>query len=235
MLIFAAIPVIVPKIRRFYRPLFLFGTGALLSLCLFHLIPDMFQIGGVSGLSLAFAAWLIYSLIHLYHSHHHVHVEPQQHEEACNDSSHDHSVNHHSPYPFYVAITIHCFSSGLFLGVSDHFSPQISHAIFLALIAHKAYEAMAVSSLLVSFRRPLFWTLGLVTIYVASFPIGYVLAQALDNQMSHLIILSISGVAVGSLLGCLILDFIVPSYHLLKLARSQVVWLVLGALLTLVF
>ncbi len=232
MLILAAIPVLTKKVVRYYGPLFLFGTGALLSLCLFELIPDVFKIGGSNALTLAFGAWVLYSLVHLFHSHHH--TVAHDHSTA-HDHARDHSVSHRSPYPFFIAITVHCFSSGLFFGISNFFSAEISHAIFVAMVAHKAYESMAVSTLLVTFRRSRFWTLSLIAAYVMSFPIGFVLARIFNGEMTHFFLLIISGVAVGSLLGCLCIDFLVPSYHFIRRSRRNAFWLLLGLLLTLIF
>jgi zinc transporter ZupT len=218
MFILAVVPIALPQVRKYYGPVFLFGTGALVSICLFDLLPSVFELGGSRAFPLVFGAWILYSLVHLFHSHHHIN-ENEEHQS-------------HSPYPFFVAITIHCFSSGLLLGISNYFSAHLAHAILIALVAHKVYEAMAVSTLLVSFRRTLVWTLSLVTIYVLSFPIGYYLATVFNSLITPSLILIISGVAVGSLAGCLIFDFIIPSYSYVKASWKQGIWLLLGVLIT---
>lgn len=223
MLVLASIPVFTQSLNRYYGPLFLFGTGALFSLCAFELLPEVFHFGGLDALWLVFAAWMIYSLVHVLHAHHHL------------DQSKAREANQHSPYPFFIAITIHCFSSGLFFGVSNLLSAPISQSIFMALVAHKAYESIAVSSLLVSFRRSKLWTFTLIGGYVLSFSVGFALARFFNGNMTHIFIMLISGVAVGTLLGCLCLDFIWPSYQTVKKSWREVVWLLLGIFLTLVF
>lgn len=225
MFLLASVPILIPHVRNYYGPLFLFGTGSLLGICAFDLAPDVFELGGFSGISLVVGVWAIYSAVHLFHSHDHIEEHPK--EEG------------RTPYVFLTAISAHCFSSGLLLGVSGQFSAKLSHAVFTALLAHKIYEAMAVSSMLVGYERKTSWTLAMLGLYLASFPAGAFFTEIFKGQISHTWVLFISGLALGSLAGCLLFDFLIPSIkHLRKSAVKapwQVAWLAAGIVLTYIF
>ena len=231
MFFLAAMPILIPHVRKYSGRLFLFGTGSLIGICIFDLGPEVIENGGVSSISLVIIVWFAYSLFHLFHSHHHTHEiktqEATHSTTACKGT--------YSPYLFLVAISTHCFTSGLLLGVSRQFSPRLSHAIFTALLAHKIYEALAVSSLLLSYRKKISWTLKMIGVYLVSFPLGIFFTEIFKTQIHHSTVLIISGLALGSLAGCLVFDFLVPSLKYLKHRATEVAWLIAGIVLTFFF
>ena len=54
------------------------------------------------------------------------------------------------------------------------------------------------------------------------------------GQVNHELLLVITGIAIGSLIGCLIFDFIIPSYQKIRKNRRQLIWLLVGLLVTIV-
>ncbi|OFZ19435.1 MAG: hypothetical protein A2Z20_05150 [Bdellovibrionales bacterium RBG_16_40_8] len=215
MFALAALPIFLPRKNWKKGPLFLFGTGALLGLCVFDLLPDVFHQNGISGITFVFIVWVIYSLVHLFHSH--------QHKTRSNLSA----------YIFLTAISLHCFSSGLFFGFSDNLSSHLLRTLFIALLAHKVYESLAVSSLLVSYRRSLRWTVAMLTLYLLSFPAGVFFAQFFGKIINPLVFLVVSGLALGSLAGCLVFDFLLPSLTYIRRNLIQLGWFAAGVILTL--
>jgi zinc transporter ZupT len=213
------LPLISKRVRSQSGVLVLMGTGAMLGLCLFDLIPDVFEMGGVKGLVLTVAIWAFYSLLHVFHL-------DQHHTQDCEGA-----VVTPSPF-FFVSITGHCFASGMLLTVSRGFSESLSGNVYAALLIHKAYEALTVSSILVGNGRSKLGNAAVIGTYTLSFPLGVGLAMLLGDSKGQYIALAISGIAVGTLLGCLIFDFLIPSFIQLKQRRSHIGWIALGMLLT---
>lgn len=226
MFVLAAVPICWPRARQYNSSLLLFGTGSLVGICAFDLLPDFYKMGGLKGLPLMVAAALVFSIAHLFQGHDHAH----SHEHDFADE-HTHSHALRSPYIFLVAITVHCFTSGLLLGVSDQFSKHLADSVFAALFIHKIYESFAVSVLLVSYKRRTLWTVSMLSLYLLSFPAGAAVAKYY-GQVNHELLLIITGIAIGSLIGCLIFDFIVPSFQQIRQNRRQLIWLIAGLLVT---
>ena len=217
MIGFAALPIFLPCMQRYGGPILLFGTGSLLGICAFDLFPDFYKMGGLAGLPLLIAVWVVYSLIHLFHDHHH-HLSA-----GC-----DHP---RTPYTFLAAITVHCFTSGLLLGVSNQFTKHLAETVFVALLVHKIYEAITVSTILLSFKRRMFWMIGMIAIYLLSFPAGVIIAHFFNDEIHHTALLLISGLAIGSLAGCLVFDFVLPSVRYVRQNKKQLIWLLAGLVL----
>jgi hypothetical protein len=68
--------------------------------------------------------------------------------------------------------------------------------------------------------------------YCLSLPLGVLFTVLLQSDLSEKIAMVMSSVAVGSLLGCLIFDFLLPSIKHLKKEKRQIGWLILGLLLS---
>lgn len=213
------LPLISKRVRSHSGVLVLTGTGAMLGLCIFDLIPDVYEMGGAKGVVLTAAIWALYSLLHVFHL-------DQHHQQT-----YEGAVVTPSPF-FFVAITGHCFASGMLLTVSRSFSVVLSGNVYAALLIHKAYEALTVSSILVGNTKSRAGSVGVIGAYTLSFPLGVGLAMLLGDTKGQYIALAISGIAVGTLLGCLIFDFVIPSFFELKQRRSHLAWIVFGLLLT---
>lgn len=228
MFVLALSTIFFPHIQKYYEKFFLFGTGALVGLCFFHLFPDVFELGGVKGLSFVLVAWVLYSLLHLLHSHHH--LEHGQHESASI------AEHNHSPYLFLLAISTHCLTTGLFLGVSGSFSHNFTHSIFIGLLAHKVYEVMIVTSVLLNYKKSHLWTFTHITGYLLSFPLGFYLSKLFSEYLTSTIILVISALALGSLIGCLVFDFLLPNLRKIKQKTFvEVLPFLVGILATMAF
>ena len=219
MIGFAVLPIFLPRVQAYGGPILLFGTGSLLGIFAFDLIPDFYKMGGLAGLPLLIAVWVVYSLIHLVHDHHHLSAN-------CEHAR--------TPYTFFAAITAHCFTSGLLLGVSNQFTKHLAETVFVALLVHKIYEAITVSTILLSFKRRMSWMFRMLAIYLLSFPTGVIAAYLFNGIIHHAAILLISSLAIGSLAGCLVFDFILPSVRYARQNSRQLIWLLAGLVLALV-
>ncbi len=220
MIGFAVLPIFLPRVQTYGGPILLFGTGSLLGIFAFDLLPDFYKMGGLAGLPLLIAVWVVYSLIHLFHDH-------QHHVSANGERA-------RTPYAFFMAITAHCFTSGLLLGVSNQFTKHLAETVFVALLVHKIYEAITVSTILLSFKRRMSWMFRMLAIYLLSFPAGVIAAHLFSGTIHHAAILLISGLAIGSLAGCLVFDFILPSVRYARQNSRQLIWLLAGLILALV-
>ncbi len=197
-------------------------------LCFFDLLPDVLEIGGKSSLYIIGVVWLIYSLIHLFHLVHH----ETDHDHDCGDpTSHD-GGHSHSFAMFCGSLVTHCFASGMLLSLSHDLSAQVANTVFLALVAHKGYEALMFSSILVKQQFSWLSQCGLLGLYSLSLPLGVGLAYFLKGSLSQEVAMMMSSVAVGTLLGCLIFDFMIPTVRQLRKRRIELIWIALGLLLT---
>jgi zinc transporter ZupT len=191
----------------------------MLGLCIFDLLPDVFEMGGAGGIILTASVWAVYSLMHVFHLDQH---HRQDYEGA---------VVTPSPF-FFFSIIGHCFASGMLLTVSRTFSESLSINVYAALLIHKAYEALTVSSILVGNSKSRMRSVGIIGAYTLSFPLGVGSAGLLGAARGQNVALAVSGIAVGTLLGCLIFDFLIPSFSQLKQRRSHIGWIALGLVLT---
>lgn len=235
MLAVCSLPFVFRRARYSSGVLFLFGTGALFGICVFDLIPDIFEMGGHTGLGIAIAAGLAYSSVHLWHLRKHQHAAGH---EKC-DHPHDHFHNDHlhrqhahSLPIFFISIVSHCFASGVLLTVSREISEKLAGAVFLALLGHKGYECIVFISLLLGHRLSRSGTLAAIAVYCLALPAGVFTAAALNGQWNQTIAIYVSSLAVGSLLGCLVFDFLLPSFQTIRRERRRAGWIALGFALT---
>jgi zinc transporter ZupT len=174
---------------------------------------------------LSWAGVRVSKSLHIFHIGHHHPDEGENHD-------HEHSGSGHAPYLFLFSIIGHCFASGMLLAASKSLSARIASAVFIALVAHKGYESLTVSSVLLRQVRSKAARITAIVVYSLSLPFGVAVTSFFRDQMSQEIAVFISSLAIGTLLGCLIFDFLLPSIRELKARRSQVGWLLLGLGLT---
>jgi zinc transporter ZupT len=228
------------KIASHSKILLLIGTGGLVSLYFADLLPDVLELGGLSSLAIIVAVWLTYSYFHTSHVHDHAH----SHEgHAHEDLSHLHVHGSGSPKFLMISMVSHCFSSGMLLYMSHELSSRIAASVFFALIGHKGYEALSVSVLLSQkikdARKFTLCALG----YSLAFPVGVLttaaLARFLGDGASPVVIKTVAtivaSVAVGSLAGCMVNDFLLPSIRHVKSRRLEAGWMLVGVALTMIF
>jgi len=214
---FVALPLMFTKFKNYSVYLFLLGTGAMIAICLLELLPEVFHMGGIISLIIIAISAFFYSVVHLFHKHHH---------------EHDYQVNLQALYLFVGSLIIHNFASGMLLALSYELSAKIAHTVFIAIVAHKGYEAMMLASILTQQPLVKFKNFFLLSIYVISFPAGAMLSILFGRYFNHEVAMIISSVAVGALIGCLIFDFLVPSFRQLKNQPMHILWIILGFFLT---
>jgi zinc transporter ZupT len=142
-----------------------------------------------------------------------------------------------------AAMVSHCFSSGMLLVISHELSAKVAASVFLALIGHKGYEALSVSVLLSQRTKDLKRFALCAFAYSVSFPLGVIatiaLTRVLGPTTSPTVIktfaIVVASVAVGSLAGCMVNDFLIPSIQHVRARRHHVAWMLLGVGLTLLF
>lgn len=228
-----AAPRFSKNVARHSKVLLLIGTGGLVSLYFGDLLPDVLQLGGLSSLAIIVAVWLTYSYFHTSHIHHH----------EAGDGNHTHVHGSDSSKFLMISMVSHCFSSGMLLYMSHELSARIAASVFLALIGHKGYEALSVSVLLSQKVKDSKKFLACAMVYSLALPAGVLgtaaLAHFFGEGMSPSIIkmtaMIVSSIAVGSLAGCMVHDFLLPSIRHVKASKLQAGWMLLGVGLTVVF
>lgn len=213
--LFMALPFMFGGIRKFTRPLMIIGALVLFAFCFLDLIPEMMELGGAASLLIVAFAWAIFTGIHYLQAHDH----SKDHETGLENSQ--------AGAYLLLSMALHCFAGGMLLVGSYEISANLAFHVFVGLLAHKAFEAIAVASAIadkVSSRRQLFLSAG---IYAISFPAGVVttigaraMADGVSTQVIETIAMVITSVAVGSLLGCLLQDYLIPAYRGLRGARQ---------------
>lgn len=205
-----ALPWIFPVLRSYSRPLLLVGTSVLLGFLAFDLIPEMVELGGVYSLVLVLVSSLLFTALHAM-------------ADRGKSVPHLHNDSEEGPVhgvAFLLgSMALHCFAGGMLLVSSYEISAQLAFDVFLSLVAHKAFEAVSVSSVLIQRIPSLKQALRASAVYVLSFPVGVILtewgrrlfAQNLSPDRLKQVALVLTAVAVGSLFGCLIQDFLIPA------------------------
>ena len=229
MLVFFLLPRFIERIADFSRYLLLIGTGGLLGFFFFDLIPDVVRVGGVKSVVLIAITWGVYVVLQKLPGFAHGHHHESQHE-------HENLGPHaHSPGLLFGAMLVHCFSSGMVLALSGP-------GVFGAMVSHKAYEALSVSLVLHSENRTWRRT-GLTAIaYAGAFPLGAWATRCLVNAGMEdrlpwglslsTVAMGVASLAVGSILGCLIHDFLVPSFLRVRTHPRESIWLIVGLIAT---
>jgi zinc transporter ZupT len=222
---FSVVPLLWEAARRHSRPLFLVGTGAMISICCFDLVPDVLKAGGVIAGWEILGTWLAYSGIHWLPFFHHDH-DPETAEAHC------HYADPRRFAYFMGPLIAHGIASGMLLGVSRELGARVAGEVFVALFAHKIYESLLLASILVGVRRSIRWKIAMAAAYVLALPLGAWLAWTLGETVLNDMAVHISGVAVGTLLGCLVFDFLMPSFKQLRGRAIGYLWMAGGFFLT---
>lgn len=216
MICLCGLPLLWAGATMYSRWFSLLGTGALTGICFFDLLPDVFHLGGSPTLWMAGGVWAVYSLAHVFHLGHH-HGEPSAG-----------TVGRGHVGVFLGSMVVHCFTSGMLLVLSDGLSSGFGRTVFFALIAHKGYEALTVSSVLIDRLHDRARVFLSISLYALALPIGAGLTFYFRSAVTQTLAAVLMSLALGSLLGCLIFDFLIPSFAEAKNRRFDVGWLVLG-------
>ncbi len=223
----ASVPFFWRQTHKKNSVMFLIGTGALTGIVIFDLLPDLWILGGVKTICMMLAVWFTYSVAHYFHIGTHHHEIPANTEDT--------SVGHiqESSILFILSSMIaHCFASGVLLAVSAEISTGLARNVFYALCAHKVYEALTVSSVVVE-KMNSRAKAGLALIaYSLSLPAGVILSFVFRHDLSPSIAMIATSLAAGTLLGCLVFDFWLPTLSHLRHSKKDLKWLIVGLLLT---
>ncbi len=204
-----ALPWIFPVIRLYSRPLLLIGTSVLLGFLAFDIIPEMVEMGGYWSLVLVLISSGLFTWLHAL-------------ADKSQSMSHKHDDEEgpsHGVAFLIGSMALHCFAGGMLLVSSYEISTQLAFDVFLSLVAHKAFEAVSVSSVLIQRIPSLKRALKASAVYVLSFPVGVILTElarrlflgSLSPDGVKDVAIVLTAVAVGSLFGCLIQDFLLPA------------------------
>lgn len=208
---FSCAPTLFGTVRKYSQWFFLMGTGAMFGLCFFDLLPEVIERGGKLSLAIIVVMFVLYTLVHGVH----------------------HKHDGHQPFlVLFASLLVHCFASGMFLVISNDFSVHSASAMLLALCVHKSYEALMFSFILINrqFSSRRRWTL--LAFYTLSLPLGIATTALFKGNLGETLATVLSSFAAGSLIGCLIFDFLVPSTRHLNDRRFELAFLVLGLVLT---
>lgn len=210
-------------LRKYSSLFYLIGTGALAGILVFDLLPDLYELGGKTSLYSVVLVWVAYSLLHLL---------PLRKHQTLDELSDVPAPHHHqglqSSRFFLFSMSSHCFASGILLVTSQQFSTGLNRSVFLALLAHKLYEAITVSAVLIERQKSHRKSFYSIFIYSASLPIGVALTYAFRSYFTPGVALLATSLAAGTLLGCLIFDFLIPSLVQIRRKISTLGWVVLG-------
>jgi zinc transporter ZupT len=120
----------------------------------------------------------------------------------------------------------------MLLVASQGLAPTLSRTVFWALLAHKGYEALTVSSVLLEKEDSRARTIASVAIYALSLPVGVLLTYNFHALLTNYVAMIVTSLAAGTLMGCLCFDFLLPSLRRMKKRRSELVWIAAGLCLT---
>ena len=233
-MICAMVPTLLGAKGQLPRGLLPLATGTMTGLCLFGLLPEAGKEGGALSLGLAVVVAAVYSLVHLRHLIHHADEAGMHHhgESAHDVIGHSHGSIARSLAIVVAAIFVHSLLDGALLVITTGFSVQAAAPVTISLGIHKAFEALSLSALITSRSRNPRQARNWLLAYIVSFPCGVAVAAAarefLAPDIMQRLALMIMSVALGSLIGCLIFDFVMPSLSRCKQYRDEALWLVGG-------
>lgn len=210
ILSFSSLPLIFGKVKKYSQSFFLMGTGAMFGLCFFDLVPELLERGGQLSIFIMIVVLIIYFIIHIKDHHH----------------------DNHAFSLFYLSLVLHCFTSGILLVISTKFSSKGAQSVFIALCVHKIYEALMFSFILINRQISQFRKFILLGFYAFSLPLGVAVTFLFKESLNEQLAMILSSIAVGTLIGCLIFDFLLPSLRQIKNRRFEMVFIFLGLILT---
>lgn len=218
---FTLLPWFFSSIRNYSKPLLIIGSAVLFGFIFFDLIPEMMEIGGITSLAIMAVAWAAFAGIHYLQAHEHSHHA---------DHDHDHGAHSHAGAFLLFSMALHCFAGGMLLVSSYEISTTLASHVFLSLISHKVFEAVTVASVLLEKIRSKKELYLATSIYALSFPAGVLvtvggrsaLAGKLAPESIEMIAMVITSIAVGSLMGCLLQDFLIPAFRSFRSPQVKV-------------
>ncbi len=148
-----------------------FTGGFLLTVCLVHLLPEVYGAGlpDVAGFVLAgFIIQILLDQMSAGLEHGHVHI-------------HNNSV--WTPWIIITGLFLHALLEGIPLGGHSHESGHESHDLLLAIALHKLPEGIALGFLLIQLKKPIWLNITLMISFALMTPIGSLLTSSLPVAM----------------------------------------------------
>lgn len=139
-----------------------FGAGAILGAAFLHMIPEAHELADAKSLTMVLGGFLmLYLLEQLLMKH--------PHEE---DAGEFHEIG----FLAFVGLTLHDLIDGIALGSGEHV-PELTPAIFLALVLHKVPTTFSVSLLLIhgDYKRSRIF--AFLVVMLLAIPAGVLLSQ----------------------------------------------------------
>jgi zinc and cadmium transporter len=139
-----------------------FGAGSILGAAFVHMIPEANELAGASGLTFVlFGFLLLYAVEQVTLKH--------PHEEESGEF-------HEIGFLAFLGITLHDIVDGITLGSGEHI-PELTPAIFVALVLHKIPTTFSLSVLLLHGEYKRKRIITFLVMLLLAIPLGVVIAK----------------------------------------------------------
>lgn len=148
-----------------------FTGGFLLTVCLVHLLPEVYGAGlpDVAGYVLAgFIIQILLDQMSAGLEHGHVHV---------------HNNSLWTPWIIISGLFLHALLEGIPLGGHSHADGHDSHDLLMAIALHKLPEGIALGFLLIQLKKPMGLNITLMLAFALMTPIGSLLTSSLPPDV----------------------------------------------------
>jgi len=155
----------------YLKLLIAFTGGFLLSVCLVHLLPEVYKSGNPDVAIYILAGFIIQILLDQMSAgveHGHIHVEAGQKWK---------------PLIIITGLFIHSFLEGIPLGGHSHEHSHDSHDLFLAIGLHKLPEGIALGFLLIELNRKLWINIMIIGLFAFMTPLGSFFTSTLPTDI----------------------------------------------------
>jgi len=132
--------------RNWERSLLALGAGFLMALVFVELIPESFHLTNNTDLSVL-AMLVGFSALHFFE---HTVVE---HMHFGEETHHDHSKGHATPFGALGGLAIHAFFDGMAIAAAASAKAEVGILVFVAVLLHKVPEGLTVASVMVAGNR----------------------------------------------------------------------------------
>lgn len=148
-----------------------FTGGFLLTVCLVHLLPEVYHSGHPHVALFVLAGFIIQILLDQMSAgveHGHIHI---------------HADSYWKPVIIIAGLFIHSFMEGIPLGGHSHEGEHSSHDLLLAIALHKIPEGIALGFLLMELKKSKTSSVLVVLAFALMTPLGSVITSALPSPI----------------------------------------------------
>ena len=160
-----------------------FAGGFLLSICLLHILPDLFhsQLGSFKVGSLVLAGFFLQQFLeHITYGAEHGHFHKHQNE-------HNHQLSF--GVMILVGLTIHSFLEGTILSLPNADIDTSNRSLLAGIVLHKIPASLALSSVLVCTLKTRLSTIAFLTLFAVATPAGVVAGHYLQSGFGNSMVL----------------------------------------------